>query len=323
MRLATIDIGTNTTLLLVAERQVDGSVRALEERAEITRLGRGIGIGGRLQPENVERTLDVLRGYAALAAEHQAPIAAIGTEALRRAPNGDDFLEPAARILGTAVEVISGDREAALTFLAASRSFPEATANRCMVIDIGGGSTEVILAQQGHILFQQSLPLGSVRLTEAYVRHDPATADELTALRAAVDAQLAVVQVNPSEAAPTLVGCAGTVTTLAAMAQGLGSYDPARVHGYKLTRAALEAQVSRLATAAQPEREAMAGLDPRRADVILAGACLLLEIVKHMRAPEVLVSDRGIRWGLLFEQLERAPAERSDASSVAPPYPEG
>jgi len=304
VRQATIDIGTNTTLLLVAEGSGPADVRALEERAEITRLGRGIGKDGRLQAEAIARTLAVLEEYARVARAHGAPVAAIGTEALRRAPNADDFLQPAARILGTPVEVIGGEREAALTYRAAVTSFPEVAAGPLVVIDIGGGSTEVIVAEAGVVRLRDSLPLGSVRLTEKFVHHDPALTSEVAAVSSGVEPALGAL---PSRAADgrtyQLVGTAGTVTTLAAMAQDLASWDPARVHGYKLKRIDLDAQIARLARSSQREREQMAGLDPRRADVILAGACILAAFVRRLDAPYVLVNDRGIRWGLLYEKL--------------------
>ena len=299
MRLATIDIGTNTTLLLVADSS-GGEVRVLTERAEITRLGRGIGKDGGLGRPGIERTLAVLADYAALARAQGAALYAIGTEALRRAPNARDFLEPAGQILGVPVEVIGGDREAALSFLAAERSFPEETNGTVVVLDIGGGSTEIIVAQASRMEFRRSLPVGSVRLTEKYIRSDPATPAEIESVTDEVARQLASV---PFPASPiTLIGTAGTVTSLAAMSLGLASYDPARVHGHRLTLPALGQQIARLRTSTQAEREKMAGLDPKRADVILAGACILEAIAQTAHASEILVSDRGIRWGLLFEK---------------------
>jgi exopolyphosphatase/guanosine-5'-triphosphate,3'-diphosphate pyrophosphatase len=307
MKLATIDIGTNTTLLLVAEGSGPADVRALEEHAEITRLGRGIGKDGGLSPEAVARTLAVLEAYAGIARAHGAPVAAIGTEALRRAPNADEFLQPAARILGAPVEVIGGEREAALTYRAAVTSFPEVASGPLVVIDIGGGSTEVIVAEGGDIRLRDSLPLGSVRFTEKYIHNDPALTSEVAAVSTGIESALAAVPARSVDGHPyQLVGTAGTVTTLAAMAQDLASWDPARVHGYRLKRMDLEAQIERLARSNQREREQMAGLDPRRADVILAGACILAAFVRRLDAPYVLVNDRGIRWGLLYEKLVEA-----------------
>jgi exopolyphosphatase/guanosine-5'-triphosphate,3'-diphosphate pyrophosphatase len=301
VRLATIDIGTNTTLLLVAEVS-DGNVRVLCERAEITRLGRGIGADGGLGRQGIDRTLAVLTEYATLAREFGAAIHAIGTEALRRAPDAADFLAPAKTILGTSVEVIDGDREAALTFLAAERSFPDIAAGTTVVIDIGGGSTEIIVARAGHMEFRRSLPVGSVRLTEKHIRNDPATPAEIAAVTGEVAQQLANVPFPAGSL--TLIGTAGTVTTLAAMSLGLASYDPQIVHGHRLTLPALNQQIARLRPSTQIEREKIPGLDPKRADVILAGACILETIAEQARAAEILVSDRGIRWGLFFEKVD-------------------
>lgn len=312
MKLATIDIGTNTTLLLVARQGEDGGdVQVLDERAEITRLGRGIGAAGTdagpgaLGEAGIASTLAALRQFAGVIRQHGARLAVVGTEALRRAPNAEAFLGPAAAILGTPVEVIDGAREAALTFRAAVESFPAAAAAGWMaVVDIGGGSTEVVLADRAAVRFQTSLPLGSVRLTERFIHTDPATAAELTAAEREIAGQLAKVPF-PAAAPVVLVGVAGTVTTLAAMAQDLASYDPARVHGWMLDAGTLRQQRGRLVAATQDQRERMVGLDPRRADVILAGALILEALLRQSGAPGVLVSDRGIRWGLLYEMRAR------------------
>jgi exopolyphosphatase/guanosine-5'-triphosphate,3'-diphosphate pyrophosphatase len=304
MNLATIDIGTNTTLLLVA--RTDPAVEVLEERAEITRLGRGIGSRGALDGEAIARTLGALRDFAAIARRHDARIAAVGTEALRRAVNAAAFLDPAAEILGTPVQVIDGQREAALTFGAVVAAFPDVRAGELVVVDIGGGSTEIVLASNGEVRFRTSLPLGSVRLTEALIHHDPPTEDEQAAVASAVDAAIQGVPFSRKPA--TLVGVAGTVTSLAAMALALASYDPARVHGYRLSRADLGREIARLGGATQPERERMIGLDPRRADVIFGGAMILERIAAAAGVDAVCVSDHGIRWGLLHELA----AARSD-----------
>ena len=309
LTLATIDVGTNTTLLLVARADASGAVTVLDERAEITRLGRGLddaghGVAG-LRAESIARTLDVLRGYAELARGRGARVIAVGTEALRRAPNGADFLRPAAEILGVPVEVIDGAREAALTFRATAASFPdEARAGALVVVDLGGGSTEIIVSDRGAVKWSTSLPIGSVRLTEKHVRQDPPSAAERDAIAREVDAALAPVP-WPAAATTTLVGVAGTVTSLAAMALGLATYDPTQVHGYRLGRGALGHERERLGTKTQAERERIVGLDPRRADVILAGAIILERIMIAAGVTAVRVSDRGIRWGLLYEQLDR------------------
>ena len=305
--IATIDVGTNTTLLLVARARPGvpiGEPEVLADAAEITRLGRGIGQDGRLGREGIDKTQAALERYARIAQKHGATIAAIGTEALRRAPNADAFLDPAARVLGTPVEVITGDREAALTFRAIAESFPAEVANgRIAVVDIGGGSTEIIVADRGSVVFRRSLPLGSVRLHERHVRSDPPSAAEARAVEADVQARLDEAP-GAFEGPPltTLIGVAGTVTSLAAMSMRLETYDAARVHGGMLTLAQLDTQIERLASATQGERERIAGLDPRRADVIFAGALLLRAIARRAGVEAVRVSDRGIRWGLFYER---------------------
>ena len=313
---ATIDVGTNTTLLLVARPRPGrpaAEAEVLAEAAEITRLGRGIGADGQLGAEGIARTLDALERHRAVARTHEAAIAAIGTEALRRAPNAGVFLDEAARRLGVPVEVIDGEREAALTFRAVAESFPaEVSGARALVVDIGGGSTELVASERGVVTFRRSLPIGSVRLHERHVRHDPPETSELRAITADVDAALDTAAeaftARPGPALPPtlLVGVAGTVTSLSAMSLGLRSYDPARVHGSRLGAEALDAQIARLAGATQAEREQMAGLDPKRADVILAGALILQAIVRRAGGVEVRVSDRGIRWGLFYELVARA-----------------
>lgn len=304
MKLATIDVGTNTTLLLVVEAEPGRpeGVTVLADRAEVTRLGRGIGAGGKLGDEGIARTLAVLAEYAAIAARLDAPIVAVGTEALRRAPNAGAFLGPAAATLGVPVEVIDGDREAALSFLATTSSFPEAAAGVMAVVDIGGGSTEVILADRGAVRQRISLPVGSVRLTERHIQGDPPPDAEVASLMAEIAGALDRVDWEGARPA-ALVGVAGTVTSLGAMAQRLSSYDPGRVHGFRLTLAVLGQLVDELRASTQRERERMPGLDPRRADVIFAGALLLLEIARRVGVGEVIVSDRGIRWGLVHERL--------------------
>jgi exopolyphosphatase / guanosine-5'-triphosphate,3'-diphosphate pyrophosphatase len=305
---ATIDVGTNTTLLLIARARPGrppAEAEVLAEAAEITRLGRGIGGDGRLGAEGMARTLEALDRYRTIARTHEAAIAAIGTEALRRAPNAGEFLSEAERRLGVPIEVIDGEREAALTFGAVAASFPaEVASRRALVVDIGGGSTEIVASASGAVTFRRSLPIGSVRLHERHVRHDPPTEAEAHAITADVEAALDTAAEGLSGLPPDLlVGVAGTVTSLSAMSMNLQTYDPARVHGSRLTRAALEAQVARLAHATQAQRERMAGLDPKRADVILAGALILLALVDRACVPEVRVSDRGIRWGLFYERV--------------------
>jgi exopolyphosphatase/guanosine-5'-triphosphate,3'-diphosphate pyrophosphatase len=317
--IATIDVGTNTTLMLVARPGAapGAEPEVLENAAEITRLGRGIGGDGRLGAQGIAATLEALGRYAGVIARHRAQVFAVGTEALRRAPNAAEFLVPAEALLGRPIEVIDGMREADLTFRAVLESFPdEIRHGRSLIVDIGGGSTELVVVLDGHRVARTSLPLGSVRLTERHVRHDPPTPEETAAIRGEIRDRLASAHLldelrdgaagGVETAQPVrLFGVAGTVTSLCAMALGLSTYDPARVHGSSLSREALDGQISRLAAADQSAREKMVGLDPRRADVIYAGALLLDEIARAAGVASLRVSDRGIRWGLFFEHASR------------------
>jgi exopolyphosphatase/guanosine-5'-triphosphate,3'-diphosphate pyrophosphatase len=298
MRVAAIDCGTNTILLLVAEKVGDELV-AVEDRAEIVRLGEGLDRSGVLAEAAMARTLAVLEQYVErIAALSCSRVAAAATEAVRGAGNGADFIAAATAILGRVggrMDIIDGEREARLSWRAVQASFPSLAGPRT-VLDIGGGSTELLVGTnevEGVI----SLPIGSVRLTERHVHHDPPTEDERANVVATVDTAL---QQAPAPEG-TLVGIAGTVTTLAAMAQSLTVYDGARVHGARLTRATVDAQVDMLGRTALADRRRTPGLDPKRADVIFAGAIILQRVMVRAGVDDLLVSDRGIRWGLAYE----------------------
>jgi exopolyphosphatase/guanosine-5'-triphosphate,3'-diphosphate pyrophosphatase len=298
MRVAAIDCGTNTLLLLIADVGPDGA-RAIEEQAEIVRLGEGLDATGALKPEAIARARAVLARFVdRIRARSCAHVLAVGTEALRRAQNGHLFVNDATALLGTVggrFVVIDGEREARLSFRAVSASFPRLRGART-VLDIGGGSTELLVGERA-IEELVSLPIGSVRLTERLLRHDPPSGEERAALRATVDAAL------DQAPAPrgTLVGIAGTVTTLAAMSQGLSVYDGERVHGSELSYDSLVETVERLGRTPLADRLRTPGLAPGRADVIYAGAVILERVLARAGADRCLVSDRGVRWGLIYE----------------------
>ncbi len=297
MRVAAIDIGTNTVLLLV----VDGG-RVVVDRCRIERLGRGVDESGGMDPRNVEGALDALREYAGvIAGAGVERVKVVGTQALREARNGAEFLRPAREILGVEVEVIGGEREAELAWLAVVRSFPELAGGELVVCDVGGGSTEIIVGRAGRIVSRVSLPIGSVRMSERYLRGDPPTAGEARALVIGIDEALAGIDV-PRGA--TLVGTAGTLTTLAAVAIGLDPYDADRVQGMRLARGEVERQLARYLELTTAQRMQIKGLEPKRADVIAAGAAIVDRIMARTGVDEVVVSDRGIRWGLAYEMLE-------------------
>ena len=301
MRLATIDIGTNTILLLIAEATNGGGLTVLADRSRIEGLGRGVDRTGELDEAAIARALDAVREYARLVQSAQVDrLAVVGTQALREARNGARFLEPAAALLGTPVEVIAGRREAELAFLAVARSFPELSTGPLLVCDVGGGSTELIAARNGRIESLVSLPIGAVRLSERYLRSDPPTQDEVRALYAALDDALAQ---PPLPEGVTLVGTAGTVTTLASVALGMPQYQPDRVQGMRIARCEVERQITHYLAVPLSERKRIPGLEPKRADTIVAGAAIVDRVMARARVEEIVVSDRGIRWGLAYELL--------------------
>jgi exopolyphosphatase/guanosine-5'-triphosphate,3'-diphosphate pyrophosphatase len=299
VRVAAIDVGTNSILLTIADFGPSGEIHVVDDRCRVERLGRGVDKTGVLDDAAVARALDAMREYAgAIAAAGFPPLAAIGTQALREARNGAAFLEPARAILGAPVEVIGGRREAELAFAAVLRSFPELGRSALVVVDVGGGSTELIVGHGGAVTSLTSVPIGSVRLTERHVAHDPPTADERAALEAAIDAALSG---HDLPRAVPLVGTAGTATTIGAVALGLEPYDPDRVQGLRVPRAEVERQLDLYAALPVAERSGLPGLDPKRADVIAAGTAILARVMVKMDAETLIVSDRGIRFGLLAE----------------------
>lgn len=315
-RVATLDIGTNSVLLLIAEPRAGDpgspgppapALRALLERATITRLGERVDETRKLSGAAAERTLACIEGYAREIAAHGVTrIAAVGTSALRDAAGGGDFLDAAERLLGVRPRVISGDEEANLTFYGALSGL-DARGAVC-VFDVGGGSTEVITGSAGAGLRVEgatSLDIGSVRLFERHVRHDPPLSEELAKVEADIDRALAGVA-RPPEGS-TLVGVAGTVTTLVAIELGLSHYDPARVHGRRLSRPTVAELAERLRRSTLAERQALAGLEPKRADVIVVGAAIVQRVLEWAGCPELVVSDRGVRWGLAERLVSAAP----------------
>lgn len=297
MRVAAIDIGTNTVLLLVAEQR-DGKLVAVEEHATITRLGQGVDKTRTLAPEAVARTNECLDRYAEIAKRCRVEkVDVVGTSAMRDAGGGEAVRAHVKACFGVEARTISGDEEARLTFAGAlsGLSLPE---GRVVVFDIGGGSTEVVDGERTSraIRFAHSYDVGSVRLTERLVRSDPPDeADRAAVVRAASEA---FASVPASVRGAPVVGIAGTVTTLAAVSLGMDTYDGSRVHGHIMTVAELERVVDELARVPLTERRSIAGLEPKRADVIVAGGLVALAFVRHVGAPSIVISDRGVRWGL-------------------------
>jgi exopolyphosphatase/guanosine-5'-triphosphate,3'-diphosphate pyrophosphatase len=301
-RLAAVDIGTNSVRLLVAD--VDGSgrdakVRTLDRRMRITRLGQGVDRTRALAAGAIARTLDVLREYrTALHDLEVERVRATATSAARDATNRDDFFVPATDVLGLAPELLSGEEEARLSFSGATADLDAPAPH--LVVDIGGGSTEFVLgtdAPTGLV----SLDIGCVRITEQFLHSDPPAPEELANAIATVrDLVADVPRLVPGAAdAGTLVGLAGTITTVAAIEQGLPEYDPSRIHHFRLTRDAAEDVFRTLATESSAQRAHNPGLEPGRVDVIVGGAVVLVSILRVLGYDEMLVSESDILDGLV------------------------
>jgi exopolyphosphatase/guanosine-5'-triphosphate,3'-diphosphate pyrophosphatase len=301
MRVATIDIGTNTVLLLIAEVAKDGSLSSVEERATITRLGEGVDKTRTLAAAAIKRTNACLSAYAKIVKSAAVDrVAVVGTSAMRDAKGGAAVRSHVEKTLGVEARVISGEEEARLTFAGAVSGLG-LPAGDITVFDIGGGSTEVVegkIDRRGapkKIELARSFDIGSVRLTERHVKNDPPTRAELDALREAAGAQL-------SELAPAgsrqVIGIAGTMTTLAAVSLSMGTYDGALVHGHVMLRREVDRTVRELAAKPLAERQKVCGLEPKRADVIVAGGMIALALLERLGAERVRISDRGVRWGL-------------------------
>ncbi|MFJ9581692.1 exopolyphosphatase [Streptomyces sp. NPDC101191] len=297
-RVAGIDCGTNSIRLLVADVHPEtGELIELDRRMTIVRLGQGVDRTGRLAPEALERTFAACRDYAAVIEELGAEkLRFVATSASRDAENRDDFVRGVVEILGVEPEVITGDQEAEFSFTGATGELHGD--DRRLVVDIGGGSTEFVVGNR-HVEAARSVDIGCVRLTERHVRHDPPTAEEIAAIRADVRAALDLAaETVPLTEAGTLVGLAGSVTTVAAVALGLPEYDSTKIHHSRISRAQVDAVVDRLLGSTHDERAAIAVIHPGRVDVIIAGALVLVEIMERTGAAEVVVSEHDILDGI-------------------------
>jgi exopolyphosphatase/guanosine-5'-triphosphate,3'-diphosphate pyrophosphatase len=295
VRRAVIDIGTNTLLLLVVDLGAAGPA-AVVDLCRFGRLGQGLDATRRLAPDAIARSLEICREYRRVLDElGVAEPSVIGTQALREATNAADFTAPAAAILGAPIEIIAGEREAELAFAAAAATFPALAGAPYVVIDVGGGSTEFIVSDGARVVSAVSVPIGAVRLAERHLRHDPPTADDSAALVADVARHLAPLRLPRGV---PVVGTAGTATTLATVELGLPAYDAGAVTGLRLSPDSVRARLTTLFAATSAERRAMPGMVVERADVLPAGVAILAVALSQIEATELLVSDRGIRWGV-------------------------
>ncbi|MGW3688864.1 Ppx/GppA phosphatase family protein [Streptomyces sp. NPDC005125] len=310
-RVAAIDCGTNSIRLLVADADpATGELTELDRRMEIVRLGQGVDRTGRLAPDALERTFAACRRYADVIKAHGAEkLRFVATSASRDAENRDEFVRGVLDILGVEPEVISGDQEAEFSFEGATKELAGRNhlAKPYLVVDIGGGSTEFVVGDD-RVLAARSVDIGCVRMTERHlvrdgVVTDPPTLGQITAIRADIDAALDLAEesVALTEAA-TLVGLAGTVTTVAAIALGLQEYDSEAIHHSRISFEQVQEITGRLVTSTHAERAAIPAMHPGRVDVITSGALVLLAVMKRTGAREVVVSEHdildGIGWSI-------------------------
>ncbi|BBA97752.1 putative exopolyphosphatase [Actinacidiphila reveromycinica] len=311
VRVAAVDCGTNSIRLLVADVDpATGSLADLDRRMRIVRLGQGVDRTGRLAPEALERTFAACREYAEVIAGHGVPperVRFVATSASRDAENRDAFVAGVVSILGVRPEVISGDQEAEFSFTGATRELAGAEGMDApyLVVDIGGGSTEFVLGDR-EVTAARSVDLGCVRMTERHLTVDgavvdPPTSERVAAITADIDAALdQAAAAVPLERARTLVGLAGSVTSVSAIAQDLPAYDPARIHHSRVGLEQVREVTARLLAATHAERAAIPSLHEGRVDVIASGALILLRIMERTAAKEVVVSEHDILDGIAF-----------------------
>jgi exopolyphosphatase/guanosine-5'-triphosphate,3'-diphosphate pyrophosphatase len=306
MRIAAIDIGTNTILMLLADADSGQIRRLVRDEHAIARLGKGVDGSRRILPETVERVAGVLNDYAAICRQESAElVVACGTSALRDAANRDDVITELQARAGISVRILSGVEEAELTYRGAvSDSFASRADTSVAVLDIGGGSTEVILGSGKQVVRRASIDVGAVRVTERFLKHSPPLSDETEA--AERFCREAFSALPPFQANTSCIAVAGTPTTLAALELHLPMYDPFRVEGLQLTRVRVDEHFDRLKILSHPELLAIHQIHPQRADILLAGIIILRAFCDAVRLPALSVSDRGLRYGILLDASDRA-----------------
>jgi exopolyphosphatase / guanosine-5'-triphosphate,3'-diphosphate pyrophosphatase len=309
MRVAVVDIGTNSTRLLVAEVAPDRCIHTLHRESIVTRLGEGVDASGRLGDVPMRRVFDVLDRYRATIDEHGATrTTAVLTSAVRDAANGGEFTTVVRERYALDARTIGGDEEAALTFAGATSGRPH-DGTPTLVVDIGGGSTEFVVGRDGEVAFHVSTQAGVVRQSERHLHDDPPQPEQLQALAAEVRG--VIEQAVPADArarVETGIAVAGTATQCAAIELALDPYDPARVHGHVLELATCELLLARLAQMSNGERREVVGLHPDRAPTIVAGIAMLIETLRAFDLERVEVSEHDILRGAALALAARPQA---------------
>ncbi len=303
-RLVGIDIGTLTCRLLIAEWHSGRPLQELRSDRRILRLGEGVDRTKRLAPAAMDRVVSCLTDWRAVVDAHQVEACAVvATSAVRDADNRDEFIDRVACDTGFSIELITGEEEARRTLLGIRSGLPGGTAEY-VALDIGGGSTEFMLDRPGQPPIVRSIDIGVVRLCERLLRHDPPLPEEIAEARAWVERETrAAMATLPMSAQAPFIGTAGTVTSLAAMAQRLPLYEPARIHNYRLELSTVRELEQLLLSRSKAERVGLAGLEKSREEVIAAGTIILRTVMETLGRQSVLVSDLGLREGVVLNLL--------------------
>ena len=303
-RKAIIDIGSNSIKFFVGELAEDKTIKTVLDTNDIARLGEGLDATGLISPEAMERNVASVAAFADKAKELGADqIVSVGTMALRKAGNSDIFVKKVKEACGVDVKIIPGEEEARLSYLAILSGLPLDKDADLVVFDTGGGSTEFIYGKGTEMVKRFSVNLGAVRITENYLKSDPVTQEEVKAAIAQIDKEFAEAGVVGKPA--QLVGMGGTVTSMGAVKHKMVKYDPAVIQGSKLLKEDIENQIKEYSSRTIEQRKELPGLQPKRADVILAGACILKVITDRLDADFLTISDRGLRHGLAFDLFQK------------------
>lgn len=304
MRVAAVDCGTNSIRLLVSEAGPDGELVELDRRLEMVRLGQGVDATGAFHPDALARTFAATEQYARVITDLGVErLRFVATSAARDAANSEEFFSGIEAILGVRPEIISGDEEARLSFAGAVSGVP-GLPEPVLVIDIGGGSTELIVGRGDRIEQAVSLDIGSVRLRERFLHDDPPTSEQVAAAQNFVDAQLAASDIDLGEIA-SWIGVAGTVTTLAGVFLELEVYDRTRVHGCRIAVSDVIELCAELLATPIDQIRAISSMHPKRADVISAGALICARIAIRVAAEELVVSESDILDGLVLQMTDK------------------
>lgn len=299
-RYATVDVGSNSILLYVADKNEEGNFSRILDKSEITRLGDNLHETGFLSIDSVEKSIEVLKNYKKICDDYKVNmIAAAGTMALRNAKNSAEFIEKVKCETGIQIEIITGDEEARLSYLAVKAGL--GIKEKTLIFDTGGGSTEFIYCDAIGVIKKFSTNIGAVRFTQKYLISDPVKSEELLYAENLINHEIS--SLNPDKNIKSLVGIGGTATNLAAVKHKMINYNPDVVQGTVITLDELQNQIMEFSLKTIEERRKISGLESKRADVILAGALIIKSVLIHSKMNSFTVSDYGVRHGLMFDRF--------------------